>query len=142
MPIFGAAYAAPNIGTTILYRLSFLSTVLRSKKIVEFKDFSRLLSDFPVLFKEGLIFKDFSRKTSKIKYFSSLWEPCDIPAETVVVAVVLVGQELCRELPSLLACWPSVEQVGDSAAMTVVTLLSVLGLPVGSVEVVSSSVSP
>ena len=66
----------------------------------------------------------------------------DIPAETVVVAVVLVGQELCRELPSLPACWPSVEQVGDSAAMTVVTLLSVLGLPVGSVEAVSSSVSP
>ena len=46
------------------------------QKIVEFKDFSRLLSDFPVIFKADLIFKDFSRKASKFKYFSSLWEPC------------------------------------------------------------------
>ena len=38
-------------------------------KIVEFKDISRLLSDFPVLFKADLIFKDFSRKPSKFKYF-------------------------------------------------------------------------
>ena len=33
---------------------------------LEFKDFSRLLRDFPVLFKADLIFKD----------FSSLCEPC------------------------------------------------------------------
>ena len=46
------------------------------QKIVEFKDLSRLLSDFPVLFKVDLIFKDFSRKASKFKYFSSLCEPC------------------------------------------------------------------
>ena len=46
------------------------------QKIVEFKDFSRLLSDFTVLFKADLIFKDFSRKPSKLKYFSSLCEPC------------------------------------------------------------------
>ena len=46
------------------------------QKIVEFKDFSRLLSDFPVLFKADFIFKDFSRKASKFKYFSSLCEPC------------------------------------------------------------------
>ena len=45
------------------------------QKIVEFKDFSRLLSDLPVLFKADLIFKDFSRKPSKLKYFSSLCEP-------------------------------------------------------------------
>ena len=36
------------------------------QKIVEFKDFSGLLSDFPVLFKEDLIFKVFSRKPSKL----------------------------------------------------------------------------
>ena len=41
----------------------------------EFKDFSRLLSNFPVLFKADLFFKDFSRKPSKFKYFSSLCEP-------------------------------------------------------------------
>ena len=33
-----------------------------------------LLSDFPVLFKADLIFKDFSRK----QFFSSLCEPLDI----------------------------------------------------------------
>ena len=46
------------------------------QKIVEFKDFSWLLSDFPVLFKAGLIFKDFLRNPSKFKYFSSLCKPC------------------------------------------------------------------
>ena len=46
------------------------------QKIVEFKDFSRLLSDFPVLFKADLIFKDFSKKHAKLKYFSSLCEHC------------------------------------------------------------------
>ena len=44
------------------------------QKIVEFKDYSRLLSDFPVLFKADLIFKDISRKPSKFKYFSGLCE--------------------------------------------------------------------
>ena len=33
-----------------------------------------LLSDFPVLLKADLIFKDFTRKPSKFKYFSRLWE--------------------------------------------------------------------
>ena len=45
-------------------------------KIVEFKDFSRRLSDFPELFKAYLIFKYFSRKPSIFTYFSSLCEPC------------------------------------------------------------------
>ena len=36
------------------------------------------LRDFPVLFKADLIFKYFSRKPSKFKYFSSLCEPCFI----------------------------------------------------------------
>ena len=44
------------------------------QKIVEFSDFSRPLSDFPVLLKADLTFKDFSRKPSKFKYFSSLCE--------------------------------------------------------------------
>ena len=52
------------------------------QKIAEFKDFSRLLSGFPVLFKADLIFKDFSRKPSKFKYFSSLCEPCIYLAQT------------------------------------------------------------
>ena len=45
------------------------------QKMEEFKDFSRLLSDFPVLFNADLIFKEFSRKPSKFKYFSSLCDP-------------------------------------------------------------------
>ena len=48
-------------------------SVLQKKD--EFKDFSRPFSDFPVLFKADLIFKDTSRKPSKFKYFSSLCEP-------------------------------------------------------------------
>ena len=38
------------------------------QKIVEFKDFSRPLNDFPVLFKAELIFKDFSSKPSKVLF--------------------------------------------------------------------------
>ena len=41
------------------------------QKIEEFKDFSRPLNDFLVLFKADIIFKDFSRKPPKFKYFSS-----------------------------------------------------------------------
>ena len=52
-------------------------TDLGLQKIVEFKDFLRLLSDFPVFFKEDLIFNDFSRKPSKFKHFSSLCAPCN-----------------------------------------------------------------
>ena len=48
------------------------------QKVVEFKDFSRLLSDFQGLFKAELIFKDFSRKPSIFKYFSSLCKPCHV----------------------------------------------------------------
>ena len=79
MPIFGAAYAAPNKGTTILYLFRALSTVLspieNSRIQYDYmKDISRLLGDFPaVLFKADLIFKDFSRKPSKFKYFLSLY---------------------------------------------------------------------
>ena len=43
--------------------------------MVNFKDFSRPLSVFQVLFKSNLIFKDFSRQSCILKYFSNLWEP-------------------------------------------------------------------
>ena len=75
VPLFGAAYAAPNLGTTILYWFKSLSTVLSPTENSRIQGLSRLLSDFPVLFKADLIFKDFSRKPSKFKYFSSLCEP-------------------------------------------------------------------
>ena len=46
--------------------------------MVKFKDFSRPLSVFPVLFKANLIFKDFSRQSYIFKYFSSLCQPCTV----------------------------------------------------------------
>ena len=58
--------------------LGLLSTVLSLQKIVEFMEFSRIMSDFSVLFKADLIFKEFLRKPSKFNYFSSLCEPCKI----------------------------------------------------------------
>ena len=39
------------------------------EKIEEIKDFSRPVSDFSLLYKADLIYKDFSRKPSKFKYF-------------------------------------------------------------------------
>ena len=75
MPLFGAASAAPNKGTTISYRFRSLSTVLSPAENRRNQDFSRPLSYFPVLFKAYLIFNDFIRKPSKFKYFSSLCEP-------------------------------------------------------------------
>ena len=58
---------------TQLYTVIFqyLSTVLSP---MEYSRIQGLLSDFQVLFKADLIFKDFSRKHSKFKYFSSLCE--------------------------------------------------------------------
>ena len=53
--------------------------MLSPTKIVNFKDFTRLLSDFPVLFMVDVFLKDFSRKPSKFKYFSSLCEHCIRP---------------------------------------------------------------
>ena len=44
--------------------------------MVKFKDFSRPLNVFQVLFKANLIFKDSSRQACIFKYFSSLCEPC------------------------------------------------------------------
>ena len=76
VPLFGAAYAAPNKGTTIFIDLGLNQQCLVLQKIVEFKDFPRLLSNFPVLFKTDLTFNDFSRKPPKIKYFPSMCKPC------------------------------------------------------------------
>ena len=53
VPLFGAAFAAPNKGTTILYWFWSLSTVLSptENRIIQGL-FSRPLSDFQVLFKQ------------------------------------------------------------------------------------------
>ena len=73
MPIFGAALMLHQIKVQQFYTdLVLFQQCKVLQKIVEFKDFSRLLGDFPVLFKADVIFKDFSRKPSKFKDFSRL----------------------------------------------------------------------
>ena len=52
VPLFGAAYAAPNKGTTILNDLGLYQLCYGLQKIVEFKDFSRF----------WVIFQYFSRQ--------------------------------------------------------------------------------
>ena len=76
MPIFGAAYAAPNKNTTILYWFRSLSTVLSPVKNIRIQGLFKAFEWFSNTFQGRLIFKDFSRKSSKFKYFSSLCEPC------------------------------------------------------------------
>ena len=46
----------------------------------KFKDFSRLLSVFQVLFKASLIFKDFPRQSCIFKFFLSLCGHCEFLA--------------------------------------------------------------
>ena len=56
VPLFGAAYAAPNTAQQFYTDYVLYLQCLVLQKIVKFKDFSRFLSDFPVLFKADLIF--------------------------------------------------------------------------------------
>ena len=53
--------------------------------MVKFKDFTRPLSVFQVLFRANLIFKDFSKQSCIFKYFSSLCEPCHV--EKMVIGI-------------------------------------------------------
>ena len=77
VPIFGAAYAAPNKGTTIFYWFRSLSTVLSSTENGRIQGLFKAFEWFSVLFKADtcIIFKDISRKPSKFKYISSLCKP-------------------------------------------------------------------
>ena len=59
-----------NKGTTILSWFRSQLTVLNPTENIKFRG----LGNFPVLFKANLIWKDFSRKPSIFKYFSSLWK--------------------------------------------------------------------
>ena len=76
MSLFGAAYAAPNKGTTIWYYFRSRKNCWILLSLIKFKDFSRSLSVFQVLFKANLTVKDFSRHSCIFKYFSSLCEAC------------------------------------------------------------------
>ena len=69
--------------------------------------FQRNLSDYPVVFKEDLIFKDFSRKPSKLKYFSSLCEPgvWDFLFVHVFAPLLLALKEFTLDKSRLLLCF-------------------------------------
>ena len=57
VPLFGAAYAAPNKSTTILYRFRSPKTVLNPHVKGEIQDFSRPLSTFQGKFNFHGLFK-------------------------------------------------------------------------------------
>ena len=67
VPLFGAANAAPNKGTTILYWFRSLSTVLSSTENRRIQRLFKAFEWFSSTF-QG------TRKPSKFKYFSSLSE--------------------------------------------------------------------
>ena len=102
MPLFGAAYAAPNKGTIILYWFRSPKTVLNppGKNQGLFQAFECF---FQVLFKANIIFKDFSRQSCIFKYCSSLCEPwwlfCDffLPCPN--------PSSVCKS-SLLFTCWP------------------------------------
>ena len=55
VPLFGAAYAAPNKGTTILYWFSSAKTVLNPPVNSKIQGILKALSVFQVLIKANLI---------------------------------------------------------------------------------------
>ena len=63
--------------------------------MVKFKDFSRSLSVFQVLFKANLIFKDFSRQSCILKYFSSLCEPWNMTESDLLL--IWVNNQLLKD---------------------------------------------
>ena len=72
VPLFGAAFAAPNKVTTILYWFRSLSTVLSPTENRRIQGLFKAFEWFSSSFQGRLIFKDFSRKPSKFNYLSSL----------------------------------------------------------------------
>ena len=74
--LFGAAFAAPNKGTTIVYRFRSLSTVLSSTENSRIQGLFKALSDFPVLF-QGIF--NFSRIFQESPLNSSTFQACANP---------------------------------------------------------------
>ena len=77
MPLFGAAYTAPNKAQQFYTDLGLYQLCKVIQKIIEFKDFSRPLSDFPVLFKAD----SFSRTFQENPLNSSTFQACGNPEE-------------------------------------------------------------
>ena len=68
MPVFGAAIKAQQFYTDV-------GLLFYLQKIVEFTDFSRLLSDFPVLFKADLISRTFQDSPLNSSTFQAYANP-------------------------------------------------------------------
>ena len=75
VPLFGAAYAAPNKGPTILYWFRFQKTVFNPPVHGKIQGLFKAFECFSSSFQGKLIFKDFSRQSCIFKYFSSLCKP-------------------------------------------------------------------
>ena len=78
VPLFGAAKAAPNKGTTILYCVRFQKSVLNPPVKGKIPGFFKAFEGFSSTFQGKFNFKDFSRQPCILKYFSSLCEPCEV----------------------------------------------------------------
>ena len=66
VPLFGAAFAAPNKGTAILYWFRSLSTVLSPSENIKIQGLFKAFDWFSSTFQGRYNFKDFSRKPSKL----------------------------------------------------------------------------
>ena len=72
VPLFGAAYAAPKKAPPSYTDLALQNQCWILLQMVKFKDFSRPLSVFQVLFKANFISKDFSRQSCIFKHVRTM----------------------------------------------------------------------
>ena len=77
MPLFGAAYAAPNKGTTILYWFRSPKTLLDPPVNGKIQGLFKALSVLQVLVKANFIFIDFQESP----VYSSTFQACGNPVK-------------------------------------------------------------
>ena len=91
VPLFGAAYAAPNKGTTILYCFRSPKALLNPPVNGKIQGLFKAFECFQVLFMANLIFKDSSRQ-SCIRTFQACANPvksCSVMIDKDVSPVLL-----------------------------------------------------
>ena len=98
VPLFGAAFAAPNKGTTSLYGSRSPKTALNPPVNGKIQGLFKAFECFPVLFKANLFFKDFSRQCCIFKYFSSLCQPCTNDPDCEIIKDYLMAFWLSPEV--------------------------------------------
>ena len=84
VPLFGAAYAAANKGTTILYQFKSPTTVLNPPENGKIQGLFNAYECFQVLFKTNVIFKDFSRQSCIFKHFKLVRTLLQIPKKELL----------------------------------------------------------